>query len=746
MKTLKQALGEYSEDQLRQLARWWGIDDAPEEGWRHHHGLLIQSMQDPIAVRFAWEQITEDERKVLHNLLNFSASNSVLHDVIRNITRLPETNFEQALTTLKQYMLIIEEQTSVKFAGAATGPSSKQQKPASAKTTKLSIAKELLAPLVSIANEIYNPNQDRSQMKLENILARLNLDRLYEIGRLYGFMLHDYYSRTLPSTRLVGQMVQPDVAFYAWEHFDANTRKLLKFLCENDGVATMQAAREYTGFDNTSLSAAIHTLERFALAFDTFSGTERKLFVPRELLKNLKKAATQAESVEDEAPVGLVPLDTPPQSIRNGETLILYDLATITGAMFQQNIEPTQADRVPKRIANKLQPLLQIKSRLQPYYEGDETIDMLFNVALTLGLVKRSKSSADGIKPHYVQGPLFEKWSLMNVIDQTHSLLEYWLEGHHWIDIAGTNFDQSDSYYLDIMAGRKALISFLCTCTPGKWYSMDSLLRTMKDQDAYVLRPRQAAMGVSGFRSARNMMANWYKSDGEVLIGMLSSTLHELGIVTLGYQHSELLQKDKSINPDAFMLTDLATIVLETKGEPAYSSVIPANDRSLIVQPSFELLLLQPDLPTVYSLLPFAQVNQVGMVSRLTLTRNSVLRGLEAGRNIEQIMKILEEHSQKELPQNVVYTLRDWTRSYKEVTISQVLLLDVPSEAIANEICSSPKLSAFGLRRIAPCIIAVDSGASLSDLRRALDKEGIVVRISGDIVSKSPMSPPYRRY
>src|SRR5438874_13453802 len=113
------------------------------------------------------------------------------------------------------------------------------------------------------------------------------------------------------------------------------------------------------GFDNTSLSTVIHTLERFAIAFDTFSGPERKLFVPHELLKNLKKAVAQPERVE-EAPQGLVTLETPPQSMHNGDTLILYDLATIIGAMFHQNIEPTQADRVPKRIANKLQPLLQI--------------------------------------------------------------------------------------------------------------------------------------------------------------------------------------------------------------------------------------------------------------------------------------------------------------------------------------------------------------------------------------------------
>ena len=747
MKTLKQALAEYSEEQLKQLASWWGIGDAPEEGWRLHYGLMIQRMQDPVALRFAWEQINENERKLLHNMLNFSTSNSVLHDVIHKITRLPEAEFEQALATLKQYMLVIEEQATVKYAGATTGSSTKQKNAASVNTTKLSVAKEMLAPLLSIANEIYSPEIDRTQIKLENILARFNQDRLYEIGRLYGFMLHDYYSRTLPSVRLVGQMVQPDVALYAWEHFDAKTRRLLKWLCDNDGVATMQDVREFTGFDNSELSVAIHELEKFAIAFDAFLGTERQLFVPRELLKNLKKAVAQPEIEEDALAPGMVILDTPPQSIQKGDTLVLYDMATILGAMFQQNIEPTQSSRVPKRIANKLLPAMQVKIRTQPYYEGDDTVDMLFSVAQELGFVKLSKSTADSIKPRFIQGSQFDKWSHMNVVDQTHSLLNYWLEGHPWIDVAGVDVDQNDnyydSYYLDILAGRKAVMSYVNTCTPGQWYSMSSLLRTMKDHDPYVLRPRYAAMGVSGYRSNRNMLANWYKLDGQIILGMLSSTLHELGMITLGYQRPHVPKDDEPVNPDAFMLTDLAAAVLQTKGETT-NTAIPTNERSLIVQPSFELLLLQPDLQTVYSLLPFALVNQVGIVSRLTLTKQSVLRGLEAGRNIGQIIKILEDHSQKELPQNVVYTLRDWTKSYKEVTISQVLLIEVPDEAIANEICSSSKFSALGLRRIGPCAIAVDSDTTLANVRRAFDKEGIVVRINGDIITKSAAKTTYR--
>jgi hypothetical protein len=746
MKTLKQALGEYTEEQLKQLSQWWGIDHYPKEGWRHHHGLLIQSMQDPVAIRFAWEQLSEDERKVLHNVLNFSASSGALHNVILKLTRLTEDNFEKALTTLKRYMLLLEEEAPVKIAGAVKSTSSRENKPPAGLTTKLCVAKELLDPLLVVGREIYTPQYDRTEWKLDKILSQFDQNRLYEIGQLYGIMLYDFYSRTIPSERLAGQLVQPDVPLFAWEQFDAKTRKLCKWVCENEGVVTMKDAREYTGFDNPVLSRVIHMLESYAIAFDTFSGPERKLFVPREMLKNLKKAIAQLGKVEEVAPAGMVAVETPPQTIRQGDTLMLYDLATIIGAMFQQNIEPTQAGKVPKRIANKLQQLLQITPRFQAYYNEDITIDLLFSAAQKLGLIKRNKSSADGIKPRYVQGPTFEQWSQASVIDQTHDLLEYWLKGQQWVDIAGVKFNPSNSYYLDIGAGRKAVLSQLSQCRPGRWYTIESLLHTMKAQNPYVLRPRQANTGLTGFRSAKTTLTNWYQSDGEIVVGMLSSTLYELGIVALGYQHPDLPEKEKPVNPDVFMLTDLATAVLATGAEPSYTSAIPADGRSLIVQPNFELLLLQPDLTTVYSLLPFVQVEQIGVVTRLTLTRSSVLRGLEVGKNIEQILEILERHSQKELPQNVVYTLRDWTKLFKEVSISQVLILDVPGEALANEICSSPRLKALGLRRIGPCVIAVSGDTSLTELRRTLEKEGIVVKINGEIFTKPVGSPTYRGY
>jgi len=119
-------------------------------------------------------------------------------------------------------------------------------------------------------------------------------------------------------------------------------------------------------------------------------------------------------------------------------------------------------------------------------------------------------------------------------------------------------------------------------------------------------------------------------------------------------------------------------------------------------------------------------------VSRLTLTRESILRGVAAGSTAERILQLLEERSQKGVPQNVAYTLNDWARLYKGTTISQVVLLEVTSEAAANEICNAPKLQAFGLRRLGPCAIAASHDANLQELRRALDKMGIVAHIGAN--------------
>lgn len=743
---LSQALEARSEQELQELARWWGIKKPSRDGWHGQLAKLVEAMQDTVAARFAWEHLSEDERKVLHNAINFSTTNGAVHEVLLKITRLPETQFENAVATLKAHSLLLEHEVSSKTALSSAKATKKAGGSSSQKVTMLLVPKEILEILSTVGRELFSADFDRTEMKLEKILLLLNQQKLYEIGNRYGFVLYDYYSRNYPSARLAAQLMQPDTIFFAWEQFGNTTRKLCKWLCDAGGQASMADVSAALGYDAPALASCIHELEDYAMAFDTFSGQERKLVIPRELLKNLKKATEQTGVELKEVPVGLVTLETPPPTIQNADTLVLYDLAVIIGAVYQQIIEPTQAGKVPKRIANKLDPLMQGLPRADYYGDENFYIDMLFETAQRLGLLQFSKSSSSEVKRRYEPGPRLREWSQQGRRGQSQAFAEAWRKAQVWVDIAGTDFEAVDAYYIDSATARKVVLDELAKCAPGSWYKLRSFLNTIKGQNPFALRPRQASAGMQGFRSRKKTLADWDKCDGQIITGILSSSLYEMGFVSLGYTLAQPTA-DNPANPDAFMLTNLASSALNTSAEQAPEVEVSAEARTLIVQPNFELLLLQPDLPTLYALLPFAQVNQVGMVSRLTLTRNTVLRGMESGQSIEGILQALEQHSQKELPQNVVYTLRDWSKLYKDATVSQVLLVEVPGEAIANEICSSPKFQALNLRRVGPCALAVGDEVTLQTLRRVFDKEGIVLHIHGEIASRRDgRTPSYGKF
>jgi len=265
-----------------------------------------------------------------------------------------------------------------------------------------------------------------------------------------------------------------------------------------------------------------------------------------------------------------------------------------------------------------------------------------------------------------------------------------------------------------------------------------SLLQGIWDEDPFAMHPQQPYTRKAEHRKTKDVHDKWEKCDGETYIGMLTSTLHELGIVDLGYDRPDALETKTQLNPQAFMLTEFGASVLPQIGNnpPHVDGIV----RALIVQPNFELLILQPDMPALYSVLSFAQLNQVGMVSRLTLNRATLLRAMEAGRNVEQVIKVLEERSQKELPQNVVYSLNDWARLYKGVRLSQVILFEVSSEVLATELSTAPRFKDLGMQQLAPCIFAINSDVNLKQLKQNLEKEGIAVQISGNIIT------PQNRY
>jgi hypothetical protein len=353
-------------------------------------------------------------------------------------------------------------------------------------------------------------------------------------------------------------------------------------------------------------------------------------------------------------------------------------------------------------------------------------VELLKQEAADLGLVVAPASTSKQ-RGRLGPGPKLDSWARHDLVMQARRVFRRWPTDRWWTDIPGANYQEWLTFYLEIPVTREAVQKLLRSCEPGVWYSLASFRATLQGDNPYVLRPSQRYAGEAGFKLADDLRQQWDSTDGEIITGIFRSTLHELGIVALGYDRESVPAPGENVNPDYFMLTELGAEVLTSD----LSASQQPSSKALVVQPNFQVLLMEPYMPALYWLVRHAALEQAGRVSRFTLTREALSHGLRQGTSIESVIAFLEAHSQKTLPQNVVYTLHDWARQHKEAASPKVTLLEVQDEALAGELVTEPRLRAFQLSRVGPRAVAVPPETSLRDLRRALERLGYAKLLSG---------------
>lgn len=745
MKTLRRALDDAKGTQLQDILRLWSVDGDAREGEVRRSPnryftsgnytdyssdyILFSKLQDPIVARFVWEGLSESERTLLYKMTSPGGRSGVPFETMLKKLTWTDAQLEPAAERLEYYLLIQEQEEDLSKWQHKYGSNITTSKQPTKQSVRVFYPfREVESNLYTVGKEIFSEKGGHSGWSLEEVLASLLAGQLQHIIMHHNIKLDFYHTKAELATLLAKHLTEMGDPVAHLSDLDPAAGNLFQWLRKHNGLANMHEVREYTETSGIKLYKLLETLLSYGLAFTTFKGQDHVLFIPQNLYDSLG----QATKLRTRA--ALSELETPPAHIKPAEAIILDDMATVIGAVYQQKIEPTQSHRVPKRIATKLRSRLKGAPRLS--YDGDESyIETLLQSATQLNLVHLSRSPIANIKPYVAPGQELTSWSQLSQAHQAHSILKQWLTQPTWKDIAGSNYDGQYSYGLQIQPGRAALLEQLKRCAPERWYSMESLLRCLWSNDPLTMRHESLYVyktELLKIQAHQKEYGNWREADGEVYIGMLSHMLYELGLVSLGY-NSPIGQPDQEpTNPDAFQLSDLGVAVLALQKETRLHHEEKEHEqRALIVQPSFEVLLMQQDFATLYQLLPFAQLDQIGMVSRLTLTRNSVLRGLEHGYSVESMLQTLADHSQKEIPQNVAYTLNDWAKTFQEAKVSQVFLIEVSSEATATQLCGLRKLQEYDIRQVAPCLLLISGEMNLQTLNSALEKEGIKVRLNG---------------
>lgn len=740
MKSLSVILAGEPLSSLRDLAVWWGAE-PPASDTVEARQKLERAMRDTIAARFVWEHLAEDERRVLFAVAGPSARNWCLVESIAERVHLSASDAEDALNRLVERHLVFVEMAKVQgteLIGQRVtfyGYSVPRNTQAAIEEKLIAyVPTELVTSLYASGREIFISHADRSDKTMDELLMPYRQGDLDQIGRRFGLSVQAYYSRNEVRAAMAENLTQAEAVRYALARVDSRLQTTYEWLHGRGGRAGLNALREHLRISEWELSALIHRFEEYALAFDTFSEGERILFIPKETLANLRRASGRTH-----AAVGLQEAESP-LSVRPADTTFLWDTAVLVAAAHAQEIELTRSGTLPKRAAQRLTPMLLGERAQRSEREALDYVDLLKQQAHDLGLVVAAPSTArqrSRLRP----GDKLDSWARHDLVMQVRRLFRRWPTDRWWTDMPGANYQDFHSFYIEIPLAREMVMRLLKRCRAGVWYSLASFRATLQGDDPYVLRPSQRCAGEAGFKLAEELREHWEATDGEIITGMFRSTLYDLGMVALGYEREVVPAAHEVVNPDSFMLTELGAEVLA--GEQSASEMF--SSRALVVQPNFQVLLMEPYMPAIYWLVRFASLDQMGRVSRFTLTRDALRRGMVDDSTIDDVLRFLQTHSQKSLPQNVIYTLRDWARQSREAPLPHIRLLEVNDEALAGELVTSPKLRAFRLRRVGPKSVAVPPETSLGDLHRTLTRLGYAQKLRSGFEDLVSATLPSRR-
>ena len=717
MKSLGALLQQRSLPELAAMATRWGAhpvaSDDPNDVQR-----LERQMRDTLAARTVWQSLDAAERAVLLAIVGPAARNWCVVEQLPTRADLPAEATMAAYGRLLAACIVYEDLAKmqgdelvgqrVAFYGYS------HTRPANTPTVERPIAyvpTEIATTLYTTGREL-NPTQpDRTTLSVDELLMPYRQGDLDQIGRRFGLTVQTYCSRNEVRAVIADNVTQADAVHFALTQLLPSLSELYEWLIARGGRATTDEVQRKMRWDVPALLAALRTFEDYAIAFDAFSEGQRVVFIPARTFDNLRRAHARpvVEATTPEA--------TTPRSIRHADHIILWDIAAFVAGVVQNDIELTRANALPKRTAQRLTPLITNEWVRQADELAYPYLSQLQSEALDLGVIQLTTEEDHA---RLDLGMKLDVWTGQDIRMQTHRILRRWVHNRHWRDQVGSNYGGWMASAINVLAAREALLNLLRGCEPGTWYAIHPLLHKLLEDDPFVLRPNQRYNGHGGFKVADDIRAHWDDTDAEVLVGMLKSTLYELGIISLGYL-SETLPPTRAIcDPDMIALTELGAEVL--KGDLGLAP--QPTEHPLVVQPNFEILLMEPHMPALYWLVRFTQPEQLGRASRFKVTREALLRSMNDGTTLDEIIAFLARHSQKDLTQNVLYTLNDWSRQYKETRLSRVVLIEVDDEQLATEICESIKLRELGLRRVGPCALATPEGAALRAVRRIIERAG----------------------
>ncbi len=171
-------------------------------------------------------------------------------------------------------------------------------------------------------------------------------------------------------------------------------------------------------------------------------------------------------------------------------------------------------------------------------------------------------------------------------------------------------------------------------------------------------------------------------------------------------------------------------------GGQAWSDEQAWSDR-FIVQPTFEIIAPRDlDLMIRERLERFADLERVDLTLTYRVTRDTIYRAANTDLSGAEVIDFLADHSEKDVPQNVAYSIQSWGDAYGQVYFMDAFLLRTASAEIASHIKAHGELAPYIKGEVGPEALIVER-KKYRELIGLLQKQGYMPK-SGVVGSEEP--------
>ncbi len=187
--------------------------------------------------------------------------------------------------------------------------------------------------------------------------------------------------------------------------------------------------------------------------------------------------------------------------------------------------------------------------------------------------------------------------------------------------------------------------------------------------------------------------------------------------------------------------TENGDLLLNPNLESAFAETGSPGEPALIIQPTFAVTI-KPWLP-LESALPVAlcaEVRRFDLYSQYEITKTSFGRGLSAGYEAEEMALTLQALSGKPLPQNVAFSLNNWSAEYSSIALYEGVVL-VADEKRRFLVEHSQRIQPYIVKRLAPGVYLLDP-RERAVWEEVLREEGIEMLPRAAADAASSVLPP----